>query len=66
MTIENTLLLVLPSLMTMHTISSNSREFNLAAMEVPPAEKIFPFESPIPTSYESFVVMFCLNLTVFE
>jgi hypothetical protein len=46
MTTENTLSLVLSSLMTMYTISSNSREFDSAAMEAPPAEKIFPFESP--------------------
>jgi hypothetical protein len=33
----------------MCTISSNSREFDSAVMEGPPAEKIFPFESPTPT-----------------
>jgi hypothetical protein len=38
MTVENILSLAFSSIMTMCTISSNSREFDSAAMEAPPAE----------------------------
>jgi hypothetical protein len=45
MTIENTLSLVLSSLMTMCAISSNLRKFDSADMEALPAEKIFTFKA---------------------
>jgi hypothetical protein len=65
MTVKNTWSLVIPSLMTMCTTSSNSREFNTAAMEAPPAEKMFHLESPTRLPLSGFV-MFRVNLTSVE